>query len=123
LIEKRNIIRQITDIQNQAERLIKRKSSLVEIEQFADYSSEIKLFLIKYIDEDFILKHVHEIPDLNLHESDSKPGLFDLIIYSFNFGLGAYSKERRKADKALKTVRDIRGKYASLEFMLKNYFN
>ena len=123
MIEKRNIIRQITDIQNQAERLIKLKSSLVEIEKFADYSSEIKLFLIKYIDEDFILKHVHEIPDLNLHESDSKPGLFDLIIYSFNFGLGAYSKERRKADKALKTVRDIRGKYASLEFMLKNYFN
>lgn len=123
MIEKRNIIRQIKDIQNQAERLIKRKSSLSEIEQFANYSCEIKSFLIKNIDEDFILKYVYEIPDLNLDESDSKPGFFDLILFSFNFGFGAYSKERQKADKALKTVRDIRGKYASLEFMLKNHFN
>ncbi|GGI57138.1 hypothetical protein GCM10011444_14470 [Winogradskyella haliclonae] len=47
MVKQRNILRQITDIQAQAKRLIKTKAPLIEIEQFADYSNEIKSFLIK----------------------------------------------------------------------------
>lgn len=123
MINQRNIIRQITDIQIQAERLMKQKSSLQEIEEFANYSKEIKLFLIQNIEEGFILNHVHEIPDLVLDSSDSNSRIIDVLAFSFDFGLGIYSRERRKVEKALKTIRDIRGKYVSVEFMLKNYFN
>ena len=102
--------------------MIKRKSNLHEIEEFANYSGEIKSFLLKNIEEEFILDYVHQITDLTLDGSDSKSRIVDLLTFSFDLGLGAYSREKRKSEKALKTVRDIQGKYASIEFMLKNYF-
>jgi len=37
-------------------------------------------------------------------------------------GSVAFYHEKRKEKKALDTIRDIKGKYASTEFMLKNYF-
>lgn len=112
------------DIQAQADRLIKTKANLVEIEQFAKYNDEIKSYLLANIEDDFVLKYVKEIPDLNIDEFETKAGLSTVIlilISSFSGGIALYN-ERRIASKALRTIRDIKGKYASAEFMLKNYF-
>ncbi|MDO5978715.1 hypothetical protein [Flavivirga spongiicola] len=120
----RNIIRQIVDIQAQAERLIKTQADMVEIGQFAQYNDEIKEYLISNIDDGFILKYVREIPDLNIEEVETKTGLIAIIIIlisSFFGGVALYN-EKRRSQKALNTIRDIKGKYASAEFMLKNYF-
>ena len=122
LIESKNILRQITDIQVQAERLIKRKGSLIEIEQFSSYSNEIKSYLLNNIKDEFILKYIHEIPDLNIDEIGQSPRYLNFLNL-LGSGLGVYSREKVKIEKALTTIRDIRAKYASTEFMLKNYFN
>lgn len=120
-----NIIRQITDIQAQAERLTKTKPGMAEVEQFAKYNDEIKSFLINNIDDDFILKYVKDIPDLNLSETETKTGVITLLfglVFGGLFGGVALFLDRQKAKQALTKVKRIGEKYASAEFMLKNYF-
>ncbi|UOB18936.1 hypothetical protein [Abyssalbus ytuae] len=60
-----NIIRQILDIQTQAERLISNKADLPQIEEFAKYNDELKSFLLTKIKDNFILNYIKEIPTLN----------------------------------------------------------
>lgn len=103
-----NIIRQIVDIQAQAERLVRTQADTNQIEQFSRYNDEIKSFLLSNIDDDFVLKYVKEIPDLNLDETDYKSGVFDLLLGVFG-GWFALYYQKRKAQKHLETVRDIRG--------------
>lgn len=123
MIEKRNVLRQIKDIQQQADRLIKRKANLNEIQDFSKYSSELKNFLVNNIKDEFILNYVSEIPVLDLNdENENISGLLTVILYYFGGWLGIYGREEIKKDKALKTIKRIRDKYASAEFMLKNYF-
>lgn len=119
----KSIVRQIVDIQAQAERLISNKADLTEIEGFAKYNDEIKSFLISNIKDDIILKFVQEIPHLNIDEVETQGGFLDVIVQSLNSIGYTYYRERRKSDVALDIIRDIRGKYASIEFMIKNYFN
>ncbi|MFD2724898.1 hypothetical protein [Hyunsoonleella rubra] len=118
----RNIIRQIVDIQAQAERLVKSNAEMTEIEQFAQYNREIKSFLLKNIDDGFVLNFVKDIPDLEIEEIETKTGIISVLLSLFVGGIALYN-EKQKSQKALKIVRDIRGKYASAEFMLKNYFS
>ena len=117
-----NIARQITDIQAQAERLIRTKANMIEIEQFAQYNDEIKSFLINNIDDEFVLKYVKDIPDLKINQIEAKTGIITLLLGFMVGGWSAIYHEKQKERKALKTIRDIKGKYASAEFMLKNYF-
>ncbi len=123
MTEPRNILRQITDIQVQADRLIKGQADLTEIEDFAKYSYELRTYLTTNIKDDFILKYVNEIPILDLDaESENADGFLESLLYFFGGLFGAYSLEQKKQAEALDVIRNIKGKYASAEFMLKNYF-
>ena len=123
MIQPRNILRQIVDVQVQADRLIKRKATLNEIEDFAKYSFELRTYLMENIENDFILKQINEIPILNLEKENKVPEgfLYSLLLF-FGGWLSAYALEQKKKSEALEVIRDIRAKYASTEFMLKNYF-
>jgi hypothetical protein len=122
LINSRNVLRQIVDIQVQADRLIKGKADLSEIEDFAKYSYELKTYLYENIQDDLILKYVREIPTLTLDDEINDAGFIDNLLYFFGGLFGGYSLEQKKQAEALDIIRDIKGKYASAEFMLKNYF-
>ncbi|MRH99199.1 hypothetical protein GH721_01520 [Kriegella sp. EG-1] len=124
MIEQRNILRQITDIQVQADRLIKGQGDLTDMENFGRYSLELKTFLTENIQDNFILKYDNQIPTLDLdEESEITDGFIYSILYFFDGILGVYSLEQKKKAKAINVIRDIKGKYASAEFMLKNYFD
>lgn len=110
------------DIQVQADRLIKGKADLSEIEDFAKYSYELKTYLYENIQDDLILKYVREIPTLTLDDEINDAGFIDNLLYFFGGLFGGYSLEQKKQAEALDIIRDIKGKYASAEFMLKNYF-
>ncbi|WP_299433239.1 hypothetical protein [uncultured Aquimarina sp.] len=120
---KNNILRQITDIQVQADRLISEKANLEEIEQFSQYSQEIKTFLLNTVKDEFVKKYVLEIPDLDLDSPKNSSKAKSIIAIIIGGIGGSYYNEKRKIDEALDTLKDIRNKYASAEFMLKNYFN
>ena len=73
--------------------------------------------------DEFILNYVQGIPILNLQEkNETKEGLIYTLSYYFGGVLGVYTWEHKKRDQAYTTLKDISGKYASAEFMLKNYF-
>ncbi|MEW7289221.1 hypothetical protein [Aquimarina sp. 2304DJ70-9] len=117
-----NILRQVTDIQVQADRLIQEKVDLEQIEQFGQYSDEIKAFLLANINDNFILNYITEIPDLDLYEEIKPSGILGFLVIIFGGIGGSYYNEKQKVDSAKEIIREIRNKYASAEFMLKNYF-
>ena len=118
-----NIIRQIKDIQAQAERLVSTKGDINSIRDFSKYNEEIKTFLIEHVNDDFILKFVKDIPRLDINDIKVEENFLTTVIGFFSGGLSSQYRQNRIYEEALNTVRDIRGKYASAEFMLKNYFN
>lgn len=117
-----NIIRQIRDVQAQAERLISRKAEVHELEDFSRYNEEIKNFLKQNITDEFILKYVKEIPSLDFDKIEVQENIVTIAIGIFSGGLTSQYRQNQKREEAMNIVRDIRGKYASAEFMLKNYF-
>ncbi len=119
-----NIHRQIKDIQVQADRLLNTKPNLEDIKQFKQYADELKTFLISNVNDDFILNYLNEFPDIDLNRKKSNNSIL-LILLSFFSGspLGASYREQDKVDQALETIKEIRNKYSSSEFMLKNYFS
>lgn len=118
----RNIVRQVADIQAQAERLTTGKTELSQIEDFSRYNEEIKSFLLENVKDDFILKYIQEIPSINFKNLDTKDNILMVFLGMISGGLGSYYRQNQKTEQALNVVREIRGKYASAEFMLKNYF-
>lgn len=120
-----SIRRQLKDIQVQADKLISSSPSLEEIMEFGSYSKELKNYLLKNIKEDFIIDKLNEIPDVDEYDSSDKvkTGIFTVISGLVSMGAMGYAKRRREAELALNNVREIRGKFASVEFMYKNSEN
>ncbi len=116
----RNIIRQVVDIQSQAERLISQKAEETDIELFSQYNRELKSFLISNIKDEFVLNYIKEIPDLNMMELESGGGFLEKLIGLVSNG---HSNDSMRNARALDLIREIKNKYASAEFMIKSYFN
>src|SRR5690606_19013788 len=110
------------DIQAQAERLTSTKIEITQIEDFSKYNEEIKSFLLENVKDDFILKYIREIPCINFENFETKDSIITVLIGFLGGGLISYYRQNQKNEQALNIVREIRGKYASAEFMLKNYF-
>jgi hypothetical protein len=97
---------------------------LDEIEQFSKFHSELKSFLVSTISEEYILKHIHSIPDFDLDalENSNAEIFYASILGSFLGLIGILNKDRKKINAAKEIIRDVKGKYASLEFLLKNHY-
>lgn len=115
-----NVFRQIKDIQYQADKLFNNTSTTIDIENFAKYSDELKQYLLKNVDEAEILKHIHLIPEIRENAINVKKGIISLIIPTF---LMHWYHERSYVEESKNTIHQIKGKYASIEFLLKNYYN
>jgi len=114
-----SILRQLKDIQNEADKLIKGSPNVMEIENFSRYSNEIKDFIERNIEFPEVLKLVEEIPDIPMNKVTIKTGLMSLIIPKV---LLYWYHERVYISVSTSKIEISRGKFASLEFILKNYF-
>lgn len=118
-----NILRQLLDIQLQAERLIQSDADIHEFGMFSSYSEEIKEYLLSTVDEEMILKYVNEIPLLDMNNLELK-GTAEGAIAMWVSGLAGYFFREYRIKKAAKEItRDIRAKYGSIEFLMKNYLS
>lgn len=117
------ILRQVKDLQIQAETLCTGSPNLHDFEHFSSYSEEIKSYLIKNIKEEMILKYVNEIPVLDLDKLETSQIHESILMSLLNGVFGFMYRERLLVQKAQNIARDIRGKYGSIEFLLKNYFD
>ena len=117
-----DIVRQLYDIQNQADKLISGHADLDQIANFAKYNLEMKSFLLQHVGDDFILGFIQEIPEFE-ESSTVEVGrsLLSIITYFIVGWLVLIWKEKREIADKLETVRDIKGKYATITPMLTNY--
>lgn len=118
----RNILRQIADIQINADRITANTSNSTEIIDFAKYNEEIKAYLLQHVKEDFILSYIREIPSVPIEDLEGNTSLRATVLGIFSGGLGFHLQQMKKLERAKEVVSILKGKYASIEFMLKNHF-
>lgn len=116
-----SLLRQLKDIQVQADRLKESGTELEDFYTFGKYADELKQHLLLTNTDDFIIKLAKEIPDLN-EESLGKPedaiGILALIAGYFTASF--FLKNQRMKRTGLEISETTKGKCASIEFILKN---
>ena len=113
------ILRQIRDIQVQAQKLCFDKASLQQVQEFANYSKDLKNTLKNEITDEFIQSLISEIPELDAELAKTNKlveGLLALAIGAISF----ITSEARKVNSVKPIIREIQGKYASIELLVKN---
>lgn len=120
-----SVFRQIRDIQNQASKLVDEKPSLVDLEEFSRFNEEMKLYLVKNLEQDEIVEHVLSIPNvIEVEEESIGIPIYALMILTLlTLGLSylyvKHVEESRRISLMQDQVREVQGKYATLEFLLK----
>lgn len=120
---ERAVLRQLKDIQLQADQLLQPGAELDHIKDFVQYATENKHYLLDNLDEPFITKHVHEVPEINVDQMEVKAGLLVAVVGILFSGLATLIINQRKKRLLETYIREIKGKYGSVEFLLKNYFD
>ncbi len=113
------LIRQIKDIQAQADKIQTGDNSPEAIESFSKYSQELKSYVIKRIDSDEIKSYLKEIPDINYSKTTIK--LWQYLIFP-SWWLSV-AKDYQAKNKTLEQIKLVRGKYATLEILVKGLTN
>lgn len=115
----RNILRQLKDIQHQANKLLNGSPELVDIENFSNYADEINRYLMEYCRIEEVVMLTAQIPKIyDKSNISNKNWLLSLMPNIFSY----WFYERNQIEEALEIIEFVRGKYASIEFILKNNF-
>lgn len=107
--------RQLRDIQAQAEKILQGNNSSESIESFSRYSSELKIFIEKNVHSDEIRKYLSEIPDVDYKRAQVK--LWQYIILP-SLWITLY-KDYHVKNEVLQTISTAKGKYATLELLVR----
>lgn len=112
------IFRQIIDIQAQCDRMIQTENSLEQYYDLEKYNSEIKKFILENFEDELIINHTNSIPSLSqsLSEKSEITILEKIISFTEN---GEWQNSGLEIDLKNR-VKEMKNKYASLEFLLKN---
>ena len=117
-----NISRQIKDIQFRADNLTQGKPSLEDIEEFNKYNEELKGFLLNHLTDKDIIERVMKIPVI-VNETKSEEitrNIIATILLYFSSGLLNYFQNKQKIENAMEKIREAKGMYSSIEFLMKN---
>ena len=114
---KGNVLRQLVDIQIQGEQILKGNPTVSEIENYGNYSKEMKKYLLSIADFPQLVQLVNEIPVIPENKFTVKNGLMGLIIPNV---LLHWYYEREYIAESKTQISIGRGKFASIEFILKN---
>lgn len=122
-----NVLRQIKDIQMQCEAIIVSKEALSTFQDLEKYSREIIKYLEENVTDETLLSHIAGIPHLNPNLVRKEQYWFERIIFFIAIiisagTLASYFNTRQENEEMLDQIRELKNKYASLEFLLKNYF-
>jgi hypothetical protein len=101
---KPSIVRQVIDLQAQAERLIRTGGNMPEIEAFSQYNEEIKTYLLDHISDEFVLNYIKTIPSLDIDTIETKSSILTVILGLFSGGSSAAYNEKHKIERALEQV-------------------
>ncbi|WP_333600984.1 hypothetical protein [Flavobacterium sp.] len=126
MMNSNNVLRQVTDIQMQCERIIASKDVLGQYQDLEKYSKEINNYLLLHVTDEFIVSHIRSIPKLNPNKTTEESIMIKfLLLVALLLTAGALSSHihsRQKSEELKSQIHEMKNKYASLEFLLKNYF-
>jgi len=111
----RLVIRQVKDVQAQADQILKGNKSDEAIENFARYSEEMKAFIRKNIPSEEILAYLKDITPV--HYTKAKISIWQYFVFP-SWWLSLY-KEYNAKNQVLDEIREVQHKYANLELLLK----
>jgi len=115
-------MRQIVDFQAQCDKIIQTNEIENYYHDLEKYNAEIKKYLLQNCKEELITNHVKSIPSLSLSSIEkSKVTFFEKILFLLQDG--ELSNSSLKNEDLINLTREIRDKYASLEFLLKNHLS
>ena len=111
----RLLLRQIQDIQAQADRVLNGDNGSESLENFSRYCSELKTFISSHIEQNSIREYAANLPDINYQRNEIK-----LWHYLFlpSLWIGLY-RDYHARNKTLQEIATARGVYASLELLVK----
>ncbi|MBI3221416.1 MAG: hypothetical protein HYZ44_18035 [Bacteroidetes bacterium] len=121
-----SVFRQIKDIQNQAGKLIVETPSTEDIESFSQFNEEMKLYLISHVDQPEIIQHVQSIPNVFDVEDEANglPEFLMILLAIVTIGISHLYFQHLAHVRRINLIRDqihvVKGKYATLEFLLKS---
>lgn len=119
------LYRQLKDIQSQAEKLTAGTPDQGAIEQFNNYNEDLKTYLLTHIEDPEIRDLVYSIPSISDTETEKLPLQSSALIIIGILTVGllplylSYVAEMRRNKLIQSNIQTARGKYASIEFLLK----
>ncbi len=111
----RLLLRQLRDVQAQADKIVSGESSQESIETFAQYSRELKDYVLTHVDSDEIRRHTSDIPDVNY--ARVMVSWWQFIIMPA-WWIAMYN-DYRSRERAIEDIVTVKGKYATLELMVR----
>jgi hypothetical protein len=115
----RLLLRQLVDIQAQADKITTGENSNEAIESFAKYSSELKSYISKNVEVEEIKSFLSELPEINYSRTQIK--LWQYLILP-SWWISIYKDYHAKND-AISEINSVRGKYATLELLVRELTN
>lgn len=119
------LYRQLKDIQSQAEKLTAGTPDQGAIEQFNNYNEDLKTYLLTHVEDPEIRDLVYSIPSISDTETEKLPLQSSALIIIGILTVGllplylSYVAEMRRNKLIQSNIQTARGKYASIEFLLK----
>jgi hypothetical protein len=117
--------RQLKDIQYQAEKLISGSPQQEELERFSNYNEELRDYILTNIDVPEIKDLANATPNILEVENEMRSAHIVAIITIAIVTLGtsalyiSYVTNMRRKRLIQSNIQTARGKYASIEFLLK----
>ena len=115
----RLLARQLKDVQAQAEQIITGDNSDEVLETFAKYSTELKEYIQKNIASPEIKAYLIELPEINYKRTQIK--LWQYLIFP-SWWVSLY-KDYLERNKTVQEIALVRGKYSTLELLVKGMTN
>lgn len=112
-------VRQVIDIQNQI-RNLNADFQTDELHSLLDYNTHIKKYLLENSKEDFIRKHINEIPNFKIEDFKIGFDYIGILVSVFSNRFDSFNGKKYDFEKAKIALNEISDKYAALEQMLEN---
>jgi hypothetical protein len=115
----RLLLRQLKDIQAQADKIVTGENSNDAIETFSRYSSELKTYIAKNVESAEIKSYLTDLPEINYKRAEVKLWQY-LILPSWWITL---YKDYQAKNRTIEEINAVKGKYATLELLVKGLTN
>lgn len=113
----RLLLRQLKDIQAQAEKVVAGENSDADLENFARYSSELKDYISKNVSSTEIRSYLTDLPEINY--SRSQIALWQYLIFP-SWWISLY-KDYHERNRTIQEINHAKSKYATLELLVRGY--